>query len=182
MKLKIGDVAKKALAEGATDEQALAAVLEAFPKAKTGVNSIKTYRSQLRRDVKEGKREAGKEGPPERHRVSLGPTLPGQPCRRRRQGKREMTPELAEQLREAADRKRQERFAKQLEDQRERERKRGPKIDRASLFFNAAKVWKNRTGFWPAPSDLIAAGTVPPTFNNLGPPPPSEYEPRGVQF
>ena len=158
-KLKIGDVAKKALAEGATDEQALTAVLKAFPEAKTGTHSIKTYRSQLRRDVKEGRREAGKEGPPERHRVELGPKVPGQPRRRRSSGA--MTHELAARLAETAERKRQASFAKQLEDQQEREQKRGPKIDRAALFLDAAKRWKHRTEFWPAPSDLIAAGDVP---------------------
>ena len=150
---------RKLWLKGRTDEQALAAVLEAFPKAKTGTNSIKTYRSQLRRDVKEGKREAGKEGPPERHRVSLGPTLTGQP--RRRRSSSPMTPELAARLAETAERKRQASFAKQLEAQQEREQKRGPTIDRAALFFSAAKRWKQRTGFWPAPSDLVRAGAVP---------------------
>ena len=71
MPKNIGQVAMDAILAGASDDEALAAVLEAFPDAATKLNSIKWYRSKLRKDVKEGKREAGKEGAPQRRMGGL---------------------------------------------------------------------------------------------------------------
>jgi hypothetical protein len=139
--MKIGDVARDALIAGASDEDALAAVMKEFPEAKTKIASVKWYRSQLRREVKEGKREAGKEGPSRRRTTNLT----------RGQG---MTPELAAKLRENATKRRDEKHAKQLKEQREREKARGPMPDRARLILSTARSFKKQHGFWPAPSDI----------------------------
>jgi hypothetical protein len=143
---KIGDVAREALEAGASDEEALAAVLEEFPEAKTKVASIKWYRSQLRREVKEGKREAGGEGASKRRSVDLS---------RRHEG---MTPELAAKLRENATKRRDEKHAKLLADQEERIKARGVIPDRANMIRSAALRYKKEHGFWPAPSDLNLLG------------------------
>ncbi len=46
----IGGVARKAIMEGATNEEALAQVLKKFPRAATSVASIQWYRTKLRRE------------------------------------------------------------------------------------------------------------------------------------
>lgn len=69
----IGEVAMDAILSGAEDEEALAAVLKAFPEASTKLASIKWYRSKLRREVKEGSRDAGKEGASQRRHGGLIP-------------------------------------------------------------------------------------------------------------
>lgn len=143
MAKNIGDVAREALAAGTSDEEALAAVLQEFPEAKTKIASIKWYRSQLRREVKEGKREAGGEGESKR-RASGGTSS----------GKRGMTPELAARLRENATKRRDEKHAKRMREQKEREKKRGPMPDRANMILSAARLYKKEHGAWPAPSDL----------------------------
>ncbi|KKL59893.1 hypothetical protein LCGC14_2210770 [marine sediment metagenome] len=103
----IGDVAQDALVAGASDEVALATVLEEFPDAKTKVASIKWYRSQLRRQVKAGDRETAGEGAPQR-RTGIA---------RDRSG---MTPQLAADLKENARRRRDELHAERMRRQEER--------------------------------------------------------------
>lgn len=46
----IGDVAIAALRDGKTNEEALAAVKKAFPKADTKISAIAWYRNKLRGD------------------------------------------------------------------------------------------------------------------------------------
>lgn len=170
MAKKIGDVAREALIAGTSDEEALAAVLEEFPEAKTKIASIKWYRSQLRREVKEGKREAGGEGASKRR--SSGDTS---------SGKKEMTPELAATLRENATKRRDEKHAKLLREQEERIKKRGVMPDQANMIRSAALRYRAEhaedlgarlstrfgMGFWPAPSDLIPMNAI--TFDLVPP-------------
>ena len=47
-KVTIGSVASAAIMEGASNEEALAAVKEVFPNAKTSASSINWYRNNLR--------------------------------------------------------------------------------------------------------------------------------------
>lgn len=47
---KIGEVARKAILAQKTNEEALAEVLKAFPKAATSTRSISWYRSNLRKE------------------------------------------------------------------------------------------------------------------------------------
>jgi len=51
-KAKIGDVARAAIMDGKTNEQALAEVLKKFPGANTKISSINWYRTELRNDGK----------------------------------------------------------------------------------------------------------------------------------
>ncbi len=143
MAKNIGDVARDALAAGASDEEALAAVLREFPDARTKIASIKWYRSQLRRQAKRGEREVGGEGE-SRRRASGGTSS----------GKRGMTSELAARLRENATRRRDEKHAKHMKDQGDREKAKGPVPDRADMILSAARRYKREHGTWPAPSDL----------------------------
>lgn len=46
----VGDLARSELKAGKSNEQVLAAVLKRFPGASTSLNSIRWYRSRLRRD------------------------------------------------------------------------------------------------------------------------------------
>jgi len=104
---KIGVIANEAILAGLTDEQALAKVLEELPEAKTTIASVKVYRSVLRRQVKEGKRTAGKEGAPERRRGGIVRS-------------HEMTPELDAELKATAARKRVEGYETQRVEQEKR--------------------------------------------------------------
>jgi len=137
--MKIGDVAKKAIVDGASDKEALAAVLEAFPDAKTKIASVKWYRSQLR---KQGKIAA------------LAPRTPAAP----RSGP--MSDDLKQKLRDAAAAKKQKIWDERLEAQRKRQRE-FPSLNMASIYLAAARKWKRLYGFWPSPSDLQQEGSVP---------------------
>lgn len=143
----IGDVARDALIAGASDEKALAAVLEEFPDAKTKIASIKWYRSQLRREVKRGERETAGEGAPQRRTGLL-----------REHGG--MNSELAADLKENARLKRDEAHTKRLRRQEEREEALGPRVDRASQWIGAASRFKKTHGRWPSPSELQATGLI----------------------
>ena len=48
----VGTVAIEAIRAGRTNEQALAAVMKEFPKAKTTLSSVNWYRNTLRKDDK----------------------------------------------------------------------------------------------------------------------------------
>lgn len=50
-KESIGGVARKAIIDGATNEEALSQVLSKFPRASTSVASIQWYRTKLRREL-----------------------------------------------------------------------------------------------------------------------------------
>lgn len=152
----IGDVARRALAAGDSNEEALAAVLLEHPGAKTKVASIKWYRSQLRRRARRGEREPGGEGAPRER------------CPARRGGG--MTPELAATLRENAERRVKESHAKFLGEQDKRERERGSMADRATMYLNAAAHFKEEHGRWPSPRELTDLRLV---ASNRNPPRPS---------
>lgn len=51
----IGGIARKAILEGATNDDTLALVREKFPRAATSMASIQWYRSKLRKEVGEDK-------------------------------------------------------------------------------------------------------------------------------
>lgn len=123
MAKKIGEIAIEAILSGQSDEEALTTVLEELPQAKTTLASIKVYRSNLRREVKEGKREPGLEGAPERQRGGL------------RKERGPMTPELAAHLKQVAQDNAAELHRKHLEQQAERLKKLGnPSAYRARLL------------------------------------------------
>ncbi len=73
-----------------------------------------------------------------------------------------MTPELAEHLKELADKRQTELHAKRMGEQAARLAKQGPPIDRAEMYRLAARKHKGRHGWWPAPSDLPHLQRVTP--------------------
>lgn len=66
----------------------------------------------------------------------------------------EMTPELAQRLKEKARQKVEDVHAKRMEQQKERLAKLGPPVDRAAMYLREALRYRARTGFWPSPNDL----------------------------
>lgn len=119
----IGSVANGFILKGLSDEETLAAVLEEFPQAKTTLASIKVYRSNLRREVREGKREPGLEGPPERQRGGL------------RKERGPMPAQLKEQLRDHAKEKAAALHEERMRQQEQRLKKLGnPSAHRQRLL------------------------------------------------
>ena len=145
--MNIGEVACKALEAGASDEEALAEVLKAFPDAATKIASIKWYRSKLRRLAAEGKRKPGKEGASQRRTGGLVRD-------------KTMTPEAKEACAEAKRIAKSTEHREQNEHRLELEKARGPKSDRANQFRAAAMRFKKANGCWPSPQELQEKGLV----------------------
>ena len=148
-KKTIGSVACAAILKGVSDEDALAAVKKAFPKASTKLASMKVYRSNLRKEVKEGKREAGKEGPPERQ---IG-GLVREP--------QKMTQEAKDACKETRDTNRDNDWADRMAAQEERLKKMHPDPRRSHKhWLGAARKYKKLHGCWPSPSMLTEANLI----------------------
>jgi hypothetical protein len=59
--MKIGDLAYMLIEQGKSDDEVLAEIHKTFPSAKTGLNSIKWYRSQLRKRATKKEKKANKQ-------------------------------------------------------------------------------------------------------------------------
>ncbi len=148
-KQTIGSVAMDAILNGLSDEETLAAVKKAFPKASTKIASVKVYRSNLRKEVKDGSREAGLEGPPQR---KVGGLI---------RDSNPMTEEAKEACRESRNTAKDDDWADRMQVQKERLKKMRPNPRRDyKKWAGAALRFKSKHGFWPSPNMLTEASLI----------------------